>query len=98
MNRVTALRQSLYINGVKHARQTNRQLDEIYNAIRLGDLVHAMSQLEQWLSSMDEELVATDCLAIHSTIQGWNDAGMLIAASRAIAATLVRTQHLDMLA
>jgi hypothetical protein len=81
----------------EHERLLKRALDEIYNAVRLGDLVRAMRDLDQWLSSVDDEFVASDCDHIHTTIMGWNDAEMLTAASRAIALTLVQVEHPDLL-
>ena len=87
-----------HVERREHDLLLNRALDEIYNAVRLGDLVRGMRDLDQWLLGVKEEFVATDCEHIHATIKGWNDAEMFTAASRTIATTLVQTRHADMLA
>lgn len=81
----------------EHDRMLSRALDEMYGAIRLGDLVRAMNELEHWLSGADEEFIAADCQRIHATIRGWNDAGMLTAAGRRVAEALLQTGHPHML-
>ena len=80
-----------------HDRQLKRMLDDIYSAVRLGNLVRAMNGLEHWLSNADEEVIALDCMHIHSTIVTWNDADMLTASSRVLFAVLVDTHHPHML-
>lgn len=80
-----------------HDRRLKRMLDDMYNAVRLGDLVRAMNGLEHWLSSADEEAIALDCRHIHSTILSWDDADMLTASSRALFAALVVARHPHML-
>lgn len=81
-----------------HHAQLKRVLDQMYHAIRMGDLVRATHELEQWLTGVDDDYVATDCQYIHSTALTWSDAGMLTAATRVLAEHLVRTGHADMLA
>jgi len=83
-------------------RTLQRVLDEMYRATRLGDLVDAMAQLEKWQSGVtadhDHRALALDVDMIHTTICSWNDPGILTAASRALAAMLLRsncTEALD---
>jgi hypothetical protein len=93
-----SLERKAAIDQRAHHAQLKRVLDEMYHAIRMGDLVRAMQGLEQWLVKVDEDAMATDCHHIHSTTLTWEDAGMLTAASRIIAEHLVRNDHADMLA
>jgi len=73
-------------------RQLQKMLDDMYNAVRLGDLVSAMKQLEHWQSEVasqhHHQALAQDVEMIHATIRGWNDPGMLTASSRLLAALL----------
>jgi hypothetical protein len=77
----------------EHQQQLNRMLDEMYTAIRLGDLVRAMRELEQWLVTVDDDFVAIDCEQIYSTTTKWNDVEMQVAVARALVLKLVSTDH-----
>lgn len=80
----------------QHGRRRKLQhiLDEMYGAIRLGDLATAMARLEQWQSDAaaesNHQALAQDVEMIHATIRRWNDPDMLTAASRALATLLVQ--------
>ena len=80
----------------EHHRQLKQTLDEIYNAVRLGDLVRGMGQLEQWLATVSEDVIAADCLHIHSTVINWGDSEMTTAASRALITALVKVRQPEM--
>jgi len=81
----------------EHQRKLKRVLDEIYNAVRLGDLIRGVTELEQWFARVDEEFVASDCEAVHSTICTWGDTEMLTVASRMLATILANKSHTEML-
>lgn len=77
----------------EHQRQLRRALDEMYTAVRLGDLVRGVRELEQWLTTVDDDFVAADSEHIHSTVLGWNDVEMQIAVTRVLLVKLVNTEH-----
>lgn len=80
----------------EHQRALKKVLDEMYTAVRLGDLVRGLRELQQWLTTVGDEFVATDCEHIYSTVSTWNDVEMQVAVTRVLLPTLVSTHHSHM--